>query len=308
MAKDYSYRADHIGGLIRPPALEEAHRHYARGEIEIARLRDIEDAAIKAAVDMQRSVGLAVTTDGGFRRDGGGALKFDGSTLAKTEAESLRALSRARPIKVAVPAPRPAPGELPDRALAEAAVVKREIEALIAAGVDYIQLDAPGYLTATGRPQQTLGALLQIDAAILSGIDRHGNVRIAVHFAHGPDPADLGRSTFADAVAEQVFTALAADRFIVPMGGGGTDFELLRFVPAGKLAVLGLIDAAQPALESVDEVMARIDEAAKCIDGESLALSPRHGFVAMTAVSEAEQLRKLELVVEVATRWWGFAM
>lgn len=306
MAKDYSYRADHIGTLIRPRALEEAHQRYARGEIEIARLCEIEDASVKAAVDMQRSVGLSVTSDGGFRRAPGASLKFEGDTLAKTEAEPLRSLSRTRPIKVAVPAARPVPGAPPDRALAEAAVIKKELEALIGAGVDYIQLDAPGYLTARGQSEQTLDELLQIDTATLSGIDQPGNVRIAVHFTNEPNPVPAG-STPGDGLAERLFATLPADRFVVPMHGGEPDFEPLRLIPAGKVAVLGLIDAGQPSLEGVDDVMSWIDQAAKYIDGDNLALSPAYGFMATTGISEAEQRRKLELVADAATRWWGFA-
>jgi methionine synthase II (cobalamin-independent) len=307
MAKDYSYRADHIGGLIRPAELEEAHRRCSRGEIEIARLRDIEDAAIKAAVGMQRSTGLAVTTDGAFRRGVSVALKLNGNTLAKTEAASLRSLSGARPIKIAVPSVRPAAGAPPDRSFAEVAVIKKEIEALIAAGVDYVQLDAPGYLTTYGSSERTLDELLQIDTAILSGIDPPSHVRIAVHFTCGPNAAPTC-SLPGDGVAERLFSTLPADRFVVPMHGEGTDFEPLRLVPAGKVVVLGLIDAAQPAIESIDDVLSWIDRAAKSIDGDNLALSPANGFIATHGVSEAEQRRKLELVAEAATRWWGFSM
>jgi 5-methyltetrahydropteroyltriglutamate--homocysteine methyltransferase len=306
MAKDYSYRADHIGGLIRPRALEEAQQRYTRGEIEIVRLREIEDAAIKAAVDMQRSVGLSVTSDGGFRRNPGAPLEFDGNTFAKTEAEPLRSLSRTRPIKVAVPAARPALGAPLDGALAEATVIKKEIEALIAAGVDYIQLDAPGYLTTRCHSEQMFDELLQIDTATLSGINQPSNVRIAVHFTYDSDAAHAC-AIADDGVTERLFASLPADRFVVPMHGGGIDFGPLRLVPTGKVAVLGLIDAAQPALESVDDVMSWIDQAAKCIDGDNLALSPAHGFIATKDVSEAEQRRKLELVADAAMRWWGFA-
>ena len=318
MAKDYAYRADHVGVLIKPRALDEAQQLYARGEIKIDQLREIENAAITAAVDMQGSIGLSVTTDGGFRRSAAIALELGGDTLAKTEAKSLRSLSR-RPIKVAISAPRSLADAPADLALAEALVVKREIEALIVAGVDYIQLDASGYFAgpldarrdaepiAKARPQRALDELLEIDTAILSGINRPSSVRIAMHFTLGRDAAPACSSQ-ADAAAERLFGTLPADRFIMSMHGAGRDFDLLRLVPAGKIAVLGLIDAAQPEPENVDDVMSWIDQAAKLIDGDYLAVSTASGFVAGTGISEAEQRRKLELVVEVATRWWGFAM
>lgn len=322
MANEYTYRADHIGTLVIPPALSDARNRYRRGEIDLDRLREGENIAVKSAVEMQRSVGVSVTTDGGFRRADHAAAKLDGSTLARTEAAPLRSLSRA-PIKVAVPAARPAADEPLDRALARAVIAKQEIEALIAAGVDYIQLDAPGYpmpcddgncdapQTSGGGPQRTIDELLQLDTTALSGINRPVNVRIAVHFVR-PSNAVLRQSISGHAAAERVFQTLPADRFILPMDGAGGDFDLLRLVPKGRLVVLGLVSASTPALEDIDELMSRIDHAAKLIDGDDLALGTASGFVAAAdpggPMSEVDQRRKLELIADVATRWWGFAM
>lgn len=318
MANEFTYRADHIGGLITPAGLADARERYARGEIDLDRLREAENIAVKSAADMQRSVGLSVTTDGGFRRPDHAAVELDGGTLAKSEVAPLRSLSR-RPIKVAVPAARPAAGEPFDRALARTVIVKGEIEALVAAGVDYIQLDAPGYgvlfddgygggpQPSGGTPDRALDALLQLDAAALAGIDRPSNVRIAVHLVR-PDDGAVRPSVIGQGDIERLFRALPVDRFILPMDGAGKDFDLLRLVPKGKLVVLGLVSATKPALENIDDLMSWIDEGAKRMDGDDLALSPATGFVAGSAVSESDQRRKLELVAEVATRWWGFAM
>ena len=76
MANEFTYRADHIGGLIPPAALSDARQRYGRGEIDLDRLREAETVAVKSAADMQRSVGLSVTTDGGFRRADHAALKL----------------------------------------------------------------------------------------------------------------------------------------------------------------------------------------------------------------------------------------
>jgi methionine synthase II (cobalamin-independent) len=77
--------------------------------------------------------------------------------------------------------------------------------------------------------------------------------------------------------------------------------------------VLGLVSATTSTLEDVDVLMARIDAAAKVVDGDCLGLSPSAGFAtsasnAAQQMTEADQRRKLELVADVATRWWGFAM
>src|SRR5262245_2006938 len=145
MANEYTYRADHVGSLLPPAALVEARARLARGELGLSGLQEAENTAVKSVVEMQRSVGIAVATDGGLRR-ADSAAPHDGHGLATREAAFMRAQSR-RPIKVAVPAaPRPEPGELFARALGRGDVVRKEIEALIAAGVDYIQLDALGYV------------------------------------------------------------------------------------------------------------------------------------------------------------------
>jgi 5-methyltetrahydropteroyltriglutamate--homocysteine methyltransferase len=128
-----------------------------------------------------------------------------------------------------------------------------------------------------------------------------------VHFMR-PDNAVVRPSVSGQGDAERLFRALPGDRFILPMDGGDQDFDLLRLVPKGKLVVLGLISATKSTLENIDDLMSRIDAAARRMDGDDLALSPATGFVAGNDVSESDQRRKLELVAEVATRWWGFAM
>jgi len=102
---------------------------------------------------------------------------------------------------------------------------------------------------------------------------------------------------------------LNVDRFLLEYDtdrAGG--FEPLRFVPAGKTVVLGLISSKDPTLESQDALMRRIDGAAKYLPLENLAISPQCGF-ASTAPGNMltwdEQRRKLELVVDTAWKVWG---
>src|SRR5215212_1442002 len=64
----FPYRADHIGSLLRPPELLRAREGVAAGSLSPAQLRDLEDAAILAMLDLQRSLGLDVLTDGELRR------------------------------------------------------------------------------------------------------------------------------------------------------------------------------------------------------------------------------------------------
>jgi 5-methyltetrahydropteroyltriglutamate--homocysteine methyltransferase len=85
-------------------------------------------------------------------------------------------------------------------------------------------------------------------------------------------------------------------------------FEPLRFVPKGKTVVLGLVTSKTGKLESKDEIKRRIDQAAKFVDIEQLALSPQCGFASTedgNTLAEDEQWAKLRMIVEVAEEVWG---
>jgi 5-methyltetrahydropteroyltriglutamate--homocysteine methyltransferase len=82
----------------------------------------------------------------------------------------------------------------------------------------------------------------------------------------------------------------------------------LRLVPKNKIVVLGLVSSKRAALESKQDLLRRIDEAAKVIPLEQLALSPQCGFASTMEgndLTEADQWAKLQLVVETAREVWG---
>jgi 5-methyltetrahydropteroyltriglutamate--homocysteine methyltransferase len=112
-----------------------------------------------------------------------------------------------------------------------------------------------------------------------------------------------------DAVAEQLFTTLQHQRFLLEYDddrAGG--FAPLRFMPKDKMAVLGLVSTRRTTLESADELKRRIEEATRYISPEQLALSPQCGFASSilgNPVSEEMQWRKLELIQQVASDVWG---
>jgi 5-methyltetrahydropteroyltriglutamate--homocysteine methyltransferase len=85
-------------------------------------------------------------------------------------------------------------------------------------------------------------------------------------------------------------------------------FEPLRRLPKDKNVVLGLVTTKSGTLESKPSLMRRIEEASKYVPLENLRLSPQCGFSSThhgNKLSEAEQWRKLERVVEVAGEVWG---
>ena len=85
-------------------------------------------------------------------------------------------------------------------------------------------------------------------------------------------------------------------------------FEPLRFVRPGAVVVLGLVSSKTPVLESQDTLRRRIDEAARYVPLENLALSPQCGFASTSAgnvLTQDEQKAKLALVADTAAKVWG---
>ena len=112
-----------------------------------------------------------------------------------------------------------------------------------------------------------------------------------------------------DFVAEALFGELDVDGFFMEWDdarSGG--FEPLRFVPKGKVVVLGLVTTKRGELESKDELKRRIEEASRHVDVDQLCLSPQCGFSSTLEgndITYDEQVAKLRLVVETAEEVWG---
>ena len=112
-----------------------------------------------------------------------------------------------------------------------------------------------------------------------------------------------------DFVAEALFDQLEVDGFFMEWDderSGG--FEPLRFVPPGKLVVLGLVTTKRGELEDRDMLMRRIEEASQYVDVDQLCLSPQCGFsstVEGNALSRDQQAAKLRLIVETAEEIWA---
>jgi len=112
-----------------------------------------------------------------------------------------------------------------------------------------------------------------------------------------------------DFVAEALFNELNVDGFFMEWDdarSGG--FEPLRFVPPGKVVVLGLVTSKRGELEDKDTLKRRIEEASRHVDLDQLCLSPQCGFsstVEGNALTAEQQADKLRLVVETAQEVWG---
>ncbi len=199
-------------------------------------------------------------------------------------------------------------------------IITREMAAIAAEGVPYIQIDAPRYsyyldpkwrdwLRAEmgGDPDQLLDEALAADNACFKAARKPG-IELAIHLCRGNNRSKWYAEGGYDAIAEKMFNTLDVDRFLLEYEYERSgSFEQLRFVPKGKTVVLGLISSKLPRMEDKTQLIKRIEEASKYVPLENLALSPQCGFASVmegNEMTEAEQWAKLALVVDTARTVW----
>jgi 5-methyltetrahydropteroyltriglutamate--homocysteine methyltransferase len=202
-----------------------------------------------------------------------------------------------------------------------ARIYRDELKALAELGCRYVQLDAvslpllcdPALREQVRQrgydPDRLVDRYVDANNAALAG--RPKGMSVGMHLCRGNNQGRwLGAGGY-DYVAERIFGRLDVDYFCLeydsPRSGS---FEPLRFMPKQRTVVLGLISSKVPALESADELRRRIDEASRHVPVERLCLSPQCGFASNAPgnpITEADQRRKLELVVETARRVWNDA-
>jgi 5-methyltetrahydropteroyltriglutamate--homocysteine methyltransferase len=197
-------------------------------------------------------------------------------------------------------------------------IQRRIIGGAVDAGCRYIHIDAPGYTAYVDEPSlkqmrdrgedpaENFSRSLKADAAVIADFP---GVTFGIHLCRGNQRSMWHREGTYDAIAERLFTELPHHRFLLeydsPRAGS---FAPLRFLPKGKLAVLGLVSTKVQEMEAVDALKRRIDEAAKVLPLDQLAISPQCGFasdVVGNLISPDHQRRKLEIVVETARQIWG---
>lgn len=198
-------------------------------------------------------------------------------------------------------------------------IIRGEMLALVNEGVAYIQLDEGfiGYVGEDWRerlrregvdPDQTLAAAIAAENACYDALPRE-RVTLAMHICRGNSKSRWSLSGGYDWLAEQVFTSLHVDRFLLEYDSARAgSFAPLRFVPKGKTVVLGLVSTKHDQMEKQDALLRRIEEAAQYVPYKQLALSPQCGFASVAEgnlLSQDDQRRKLELVVETARKVWG---
>ncbi len=198
------------------------------------------------------------------------------------------------------------------------AIEKTMVAGLVEAGCRYVQIDAPGYTAYVDEP--SLEAMRQrgedpdanLERSIAADnriLEAFGEAVSGIHLCRGNQRSMWHREGAYDAVAERLFSGLRHRRLLLEYDterAGG--FEPLRFVPKDTVVVLGLVSTKVPELESVDDLKRRVDDAARFLPLEQLAISPQCGFssdVVGNRITPDDQKRKLERVVETARQVWG---
>ncbi len=196
-------------------------------------------------------------------------------------------------------------------------ISRREVAELVRLGCTYIQIDAPqyaalldsaireGYRTRGSDPEKLIDTCIEMDNAIIAG---HPHVTFGIHICRGNNQSKFYAEGDYEPIS-RIFQKTHFHRFLLEYDdqrSGG--FEPLQHVPEDRFVVLGLVTTKKPALEPEDELKRRIEEAARYVPLERLALSPQCGFASTlegNRVTTADQLHKLELVAKVAREVWG---
>jgi 5-methyltetrahydropteroyltriglutamate--homocysteine methyltransferase len=199
------------------------------------------------------------------------------------------------------------------------AAYREEVRRLGEIGCSYLQFDDTSLAYLNDPKQRQHIAEIGGDAehqheAYISHInealaERRQGMSVTTHMCRGNFRSSWVAEGGYDFVAEALFNDLDVDGFFMEWDdarSGG--FEPLRFVPKGKVVVLGLVTTKRGELEDADTLKRRIEEATQYVDVDQLCLSPQCGFSStvegndLTAEQQAEKLRR---VVEVADEVWG---
>jgi 5-methyltetrahydropteroyltriglutamate--homocysteine methyltransferase len=204
------------------------------------------------------------------------------------------------------------------------AIYRAEIADLAAAGCRFLQLDEVpltlccddtnrGIACDAGEdPDKLVDTYIAMINAALQG--RPADMVVVMHLCRGNMNAMWMGDGGYDRIAEKLFNTADVDGFLMeydsPRAG---DFSPLRFMPAGKRGFLGLISTKRPAIEPLDMLLRRVDEAAKHAPLDRLGLCPQCGFgssamskfnVLENPMTEAIQRQKLARLVEAGSRIW----
>lgn len=199
-----------------------------------------------------------------------------------------------------------------------AEILREEVDELVRLGAAYIQIDAPHYplfvdpgyrefyASRGWQAERWIEMGAELDAMVVGD---HPEVTFAMHLCKGNQMSRWLVAGGWDWLAPRLLPRVPVQRWLLEYDderSGG--FEPLRAVPDGSVAVLGLVTTKTGRVETVEELEARIREAARYVPLERLALSPQCGFatsVVGNELSVEEEQAKLRVIGETARRVWG---
>ncbi len=207
------------------------------------------------------------------------------------------------------------------------AVFRQEIEELCAAGCRYLQLDeVPLALLCDGKiralaksegddPEELVARSIDVLNRAVAG--RPPDMTVAMHLCRGNmESLWMGDGGYAP-IAKALFNRCDADAFLLEYDSQRAgDFSPQQHLPAGKRAYLGIISTKNPALETADDLLRRLDVASRFAPMERLGICPQCGFASAAmskfAVKPSKltpdlQTQKIELLLDEGQRAWGRA-
>ena len=199
-----------------------------------------------------------------------------------------------------------------------AEILREEVDELVRLGARYIQLDAPHYpllldpgyrdfYESRGWPaDRWLDLGLELDNLVIGD---HPGVTFGMHLCRGNQASRWLVSGGYDWIATRLFPRVKAERILLEYDDERSgSFEPLAEVPEDKVVVLGLVTTKSGRRETVDELVARVREAAAFMPLERLAISPQCGFATSilgNALSEEDERAKLATLVRAAELVWS---
>ena len=200
-----------------------------------------------------------------------------------------------------------------------AAAYRAEVDSLAAAGCRYIQMDDTNlaYLCDDEQRADAVKRGMDPDATTRqyarlindSFASAPADMLRAIHLCRGNFRSSWAAEGGYEPVADIMFNELDIDAFFLEYDDARSgDFAPLRFLPKGKVVVLGLVTTKLGDLETKDEIKRRIDQALEFTSLEQLALSPQCGFASTVHgndISVQQQSDKIGLVVDVVNEVWG---
>jgi 5-methyltetrahydropteroyltriglutamate--homocysteine methyltransferase len=340
MENDFKYRVHHHASMVVPPELAQARADDQAGDQVLA---EVLKSAIAETLHKQACLGLAVLSDGEFRRrnalspvydtiDGFGApgastpvAELVGSahapevrTLTTTPAargrlvpeEGAQLGAMCRPTMIALPSPGYLTA-LTGVSGAFAEILRTEITALADEGVDYVLLRNPALAFLLVQQGRATAEKLGINpaATIATVLDEEvaavADLDVPACFRVGFDLTTAGqaRGPWDHAAVRSFLAAQPFSRLCIDFPA--EDRFPLELVPFDLHVSLGIVDIASPSIEDFGELVDRVDDADRLIGADDISLSTNGGFHLVGDAAAPYAYDKLRLVESVASLWWS---